>query len=211
MRLFMLRERGHRLIRLRAVLAGGLVLGVGATATLAAWTDEEHSAGSFKAGTFSIVGSTNGTDFSDHPAASGASLAFSLPAAAMVPGTTVYALYSVKTAKTPVPSVAGSVHLTADAANFSGLGNYLHYGVKAITQTTCDAITFAHPTSIVVVDSGSKLNTGADVGIALAANGDSTVNYCFAVTLPADASNEAQGAALTARWTFAATTDPAGN
>jgi predicted ribosomally synthesized peptide with SipW-like signal peptide len=202
----MLRERGRRLTRLRAVLAGGLVLGVGATATLAAWTDEEHSAGSFKAGTFSIVGSTNGTDFSDHPAASGASLAFSLPAAAMVPGTTVYALYSVKTVS---DSVAGSVKLIADDANGTGLGEHLTYGVNAIQGTTCNADAFAEGDP--VVSAGRELTTDSSNSLELAAAGALPINYCFAVTLPADASSDAQGAALTARWTFAATTDPAGN
>lgn len=200
MRRHLVPERGRRFTRLRAVLAGGLVLGVGATATLAAWTDEEFANGSFAAGTFSIVGSTNGTNFSDHPAAPGASLVFALTADAMVPGTTVYSLYSVKTAPT---SVAGPVQLTAGAANGSGLGAYLSYGVSTITGTTCNASTFA--AGSVVVSTGSALTAGAAGGIALAAAGASTINYCFAITLPTTAPNAAQGAVLSGQWIFAAT------
>lgn len=200
MRRHLVPGRSRRFNRLRAVLAGGLVLGVGATATLAAWTDEEFAGGSFAAGTFSIVGSTNGTNFSDHPAAPGASLVFALTPDAMVPGTTVYALYSVKTAPT---SVAGSVQLTANPANGSGLGAYLSYGVNTIAGTSCNASTFAAGSA--VVGTGSSLTAGAAGGITMAAAGASTINYCFAVTLPASAPNAAQGTVLTAQWIFAAT------
>lgn len=196
------RERRRGFTRLRAVLAGGLVFGVGATVTLAAWTDEEFASGSLTAGTFSIVGSPNGTDFSDHPSAPGASLVFSLTPDAMTPGTTVYALYSVKTAPT---SVAGSVQFTADAANGSGLGAYLSYGVNAISGTACNSSTFG--AGSVVVGTGSALTAGAGAAIAVAAAGASVINYCFAVTLPTTTPNAAQGTALTAHWIFAATAD----
>ncbi|MFL4474064.1 SipW-dependent-type signal peptide-containing protein [Paeniglutamicibacter sp. MACA_103] len=194
--------RRRRFTRLRAVLAGGLVLGVGTTATLAAWTDEEHASGSFTAGTFSIVGSTNGTGFSDHPTAPGASLLFTVTPDAMVPGMTVYALYSVKTTAS---SVAGSAQVSADAGNASGLGSYLRYGVRTVAGTTCNATTFAAGTPI--VDTGTTLTTGSTAKSALAANGASAVNYCFAVTLPTTAPNAAQGTTLTGRWVFAATAD----
>jgi predicted ribosomally synthesized peptide with SipW-like signal peptide len=200
MRRHLVPDRGLRFTRLRAVLAGGLVLGAGATATLAAWTDEESAHGTFTAGTFSILGSTNGITFSDHPSAPGASLAFAPTTDAMVPNTTVHALYSVKTAPT---SVAGSVQLTAGPDNGSGLGAYLRYGVHTIPGTTCNATTFA--AGSVVVSTGSALTVGAGAGIPLTAAGASPVNYCFAVTLPSDAPNAAQGAALGGTWIFAAT------
>jgi predicted ribosomally synthesized peptide with SipW-like signal peptide len=202
----MIRDRKPRFTRLRAVLAGGLVLGVGVTATLAAWTDEEHTAGGFAAGTFSIVGSTNGTDYSDHPSAPGAALNFTLTPNAMVPGATVYALYSVKT---KVESVAGSVQLMAHTDNKNGLGAYLEYGVNTITDKTCNAVAFTAGTP--VVGPKSKLTTGAVGNTTLAAAGASPVNYCFAVTLPSGTSNEAQGTTLDGQWTFQATTDPAGS
>jgi len=52
--------------KVRAVLAGGLVLGVGAAVTLAAWNDSEFATGTFTAGTFNLEGSTDGTTFTDH-------------------------------------------------------------------------------------------------------------------------------------------------
>lgn len=200
-----MRGEGSRFTRLRAVLAGGLVLGLGVTATLAAWTDKEHTAGEFKAGTFSIIGSTNGTDYSDHPSAPGAPLNFTLAANAMVPGATVYAMYSVKTKG---ESVGGSIHLTAHSGNENGLGAYLEYGVAQIAGTTCNAAAFAEGTPVVGLR--SKLTTGAATNATLPAAGASPVNYCFAVGLPTNAPNEAQGTALDGQWTFQATTEPAG-
>ena len=49
-----------------AVLAGGLVLGVGTAVTLAAWNDSEFATGDFAAGTFVFQGSTDNETFEDH-------------------------------------------------------------------------------------------------------------------------------------------------
>lgn len=191
--------RHRRWVQVRAVLAGGLVLGIGAAATVAAWTDEEHTSATLTAGTFSIVGATDGVTFADHPTAPGATLTFAVSPTAMVPGAVVYALYSVKTAPT---SVAGSVQLTADAANGSGLGAYLTYGVTAIAGTTCSVATFAEGTS--VVTPGSVPTAGGAAAQAVVAGGASVVNYCFAVTLPSATGNDAQGTTVNLQYTFAA-------
>ena len=45
-------ERGTALLRVRALLAGALVLGLGGSVTLASWTDTEYAAGSFGASSF---------------------------------------------------------------------------------------------------------------------------------------------------------------
>ncbi|MDP3950403.1 SipW-dependent-type signal peptide-containing protein [Microbacterium sp.] len=184
------------------MLAAGVVLGVGAASTLAAWNDSEFTQADFTAGRFGIVGATNGATFSEHAtAATAAALSFQLPAttAAMAPGNTVYALFSVKTLN---PSVAGTVQLTADGANGAGLGAHLRYSVRTIPGTTCNATPQTGET--VIVPAGSTLTTGATLTQTLTANGASQVNYCFAVTLPTATPNAAQGLGLTARWTFTA-------
>jgi predicted ribosomally synthesized peptide with SipW-like signal peptide len=178
-----------------------MVLGVGATMTLAAWTDSENATATLTAGTFSLVGSTNGTTFSEHPDAPGASLVFTLSPTALTPGLTVYSLYSVKTAAT---SVAGTSTLTADAGNSAGLGAYLSYGVTAIAGTTCSSSTYSAGTAI--VPTGSALTAGAAAGQAVDEAGASVINYCLAVTLPLTVPNAAQGTSLTARWSFVGTT-----
>lgn len=189
--------------RLRAVLAGGLVLGIGAAATLAAWNDAEHTTATLTAGTFGIVGATDGTTFTEHASAgSAAVLNFQVAPTAMTPGMTTYALFSVRTVD---PSVAGTVLLTATDANATaGLGAYLTYGVRTVSGAQCDATTFDASTATVVAP-GSALGVDAASSQSLAANGGSTVHYCFAVTLPSTAPNAAQGASVTPTWQFTAT------
>ena len=58
--------------RIYAVLAGGLVLGVGTAVTLAAWNDSEFAKSTFTAGSFVFQGSTDGTAFADHASEAGA-------------------------------------------------------------------------------------------------------------------------------------------
>ena len=188
-----LRIRSHRI---RAVLAGGLVLGIGATATLAAWNDAEFGAATFTAGRFDLLGATDGVTYSSHATTgAAAALNFQLPPTAMAPGTTTYALFSVKTAS---PSVAGVLQLTAGTPGGTGLASSLTYGVRTVSGTTCSAATYAGGTAVVA--DGSALTTSGASTQAVAANGASTVNYCFAVTLPTTAPNTAQGLTMTQTW-----------
>lgn len=190
--------------RVRAILACGLVLGVGASTTLAAWNDSEFGGATFTAGRFDVQGSTDGSTFSQHATSTAAAtLPFSVSsvAAAMTPGDKVYALFSVKTAN---PSMAGTVQLTANATNNTGLGAYLTYSVHTISQTTCNAANFATGTALTGLAAGSALTVGSTATQALSANGANQVNYCFEVTLPAGTASAAQGTTLNAVWEFTA-------
>lgn len=172
------------------------MLGVGATATLAAWNDSEFGAATFTAGRFDIVGATDGTTFSSHATAgTAAALNFQLPPTAMAPGTTTYALFSVRTAN---PSVAGVLQLTPGTPGGTGLATYLTYGVRTIAGTSCTAATY--PAGSTVVPEGSALTASGTTTQAIAANGAAQVNYCFAVTLPSAAGNGAQGLTMTQTW-----------
>ncbi|MDF2562239.1 MAG: hypothetical protein K0R99_3685 [Microbacterium sp.] len=194
-------KRRLRSRRIRALLAGGLVFGVGATMTLAAWNDSEYGAATFTAGRFDIVGATDGTTFSSHATAgAAATLNFQLPPTAMAPGTTTYALFSVKTAS---PSVAGALQLTAGTPGGTGLAAYLTYGVRTIAGTACNATTY--PAGTAVVTDGSALTAGGSSTQAVSANGAAQVNYCIAVTLPTTASNAAQGLTMSQTWQFQGT------
>ena len=80
-----------------AVLAGGLVLGVGVMATLASWNDSEFANASFAAGTFVFQGSTDGTAYDDHAAiGSAAALSFTAPVANLTPNDVVAAPFAVR-------------------------------------------------------------------------------------------------------------------
>ncbi|WP_231916080.1 SipW-dependent-type signal peptide-containing protein [Microbacterium karelineae] len=194
------RSRSLVLRRARAIFASGIVLGVGAASTLAAWTDQEHATATFAAGTFGIEGSTNGVDFSEHlDAAGAAALDFTVAANALVPGQTVYGRFSVRTL---AESAAGTAQLTADGGNGTGLGAFLRYGVRTVAGTTCDATTYAAGTE--VVPTGSDLTTGSSTTQQLSASAGSVVTYCFAISLPSSTGNEAQGLTGTPRWVVAA-------
>lgn len=198
------RVRGRRWLRTRAILAGGLVLGIGTAVTLASWNDSEYASGTLTAGTFGIIGSTDGTTFADHAAAPGASIGFSVPATAMIPGSVVYGQFVVKTAPS---SVAGSLTLTATSVTTgaTNLGPFLTYGAKLLPSgAACNATTYA-ASSTVAVAAGSLLTVSDATPRPLVANGGNDVNYCFAITLPIGADNTAQGKTVLASWQFTAT------
>jgi predicted ribosomally synthesized peptide with SipW-like signal peptide len=91
------RPRGLRSQKVRALMAGGLVLGVGAAITLAAWNDSEFAQGSFGTGAFNMVGSTDGTTYTDHATVGApATLAFTLNPTLLAPGDVVYAPFAVR-------------------------------------------------------------------------------------------------------------------
>ncbi|KJL29706.1 SipW-dependent-type signal peptide-containing protein [Microbacterium oxydans] len=187
--------------RIRAVLAGGLVFGIGAAATLAAWNDSEYAAATFQAGRFDIVGAVDGATFASHATTgAAATLSFALAPTAMAPGTTTYALFSVKTAN---PSVAGTLQLNAGTPGGTGLATYLTYGVRTIAGTTCNGTTY--PAGTAVVADGSALTANGATTQAVTANGGAPVNYCIAVTLPTTAANAAQGLTMTQTWQFIGT------
>lgn len=197
------RAKRLRSRRIRALLAGGLVLGVGAAATLAAWNDSEFGAGTFTAGTFNIVGSTDGTNFTQHPTSPGAGLTFTGPATALTPGDKAYGMFSVKTVN---PSMAGTVQLKATAGNGSALGAHLTYSVRTVSSlANCTAANWGSATQVPGLPAGVALTVGATSSQTLNANGGNQINYCVEVAMSTAAPNSAQGTSQNAVWEFAAT------
>lgn len=183
--------------RIRAVLAGGLVFGVGAAMTLAAWNDSEFATSTFTSGTFDIEGSVSGTTFVNYTVSgSPASLNFQLAPTAMGPGQTTYALFSVRTT---TGSVAGDLALVAGTPTGT-LGQYLTYGVRTINGIVCNESAYVGAT--VLVADGSPLGTSAAAGVTqeVYAGGQNQVNYCFAVTMNANAPNGAQNQTVSQTW-----------
>lgn len=192
--------------RVRAVLAGCLVLGVGATLTLAAWTDREHASASFETSTFHIEGSSDGSTFASHPSESPASLAFTPSALALSPGSTVYAKYVIRKGTTDAP---GTVQLGGGVtAGDADLASALRYGVKTLSGTNpvCNESTYAASGAIVVA-ANSALTTASATNQGLQDGGGSRVEvtYCFAITLPSPQNDTLQGKSATATWVFTGT------
>ena len=168
--------------------------------TLAAWTDSEYASAELTAGEFALLGSTDGVTYTDHAADEPAQLTFDLDASGLGPGSTVHALFSVSTTE---ESLGGSLEMVGSAESDSGLGVYLTYGVAQISGTDCNAESFAEGEAVVA--EGSALSGSGAESQELAAGGEDPVNYCFRITLPEDAPNEAQGQVVSASWEFLGT------
>ena len=111
-----LTARRLRRPRVRALLAGGVALGLGATATLASWTDTEFSQASFTTSSFDTQSSMDsGTTYTDNTASPGTAMVFS--GSGMSPATVRYANMLVRT---KTGSSAGTI--TLGAGSFSPAG-----------------------------------------------------------------------------------------
>jgi predicted ribosomally synthesized peptide with SipW-like signal peptide len=142
----------HRKGTIRAILAGGVVLGVGAAVTLAAWNSSDFATGTFKAGTFGIEGSTdNGVSYANHSSTSPATLAFDTTAVDLSPNTTTYAPYAVRLAAGTTDG--GTVTLTS--AGTTGTVTNLTYAILETTSSTCNSST----TGTSLVPAGTVLGT----------------------------------------------------
>lgn len=185
--------------KLKAVLAAGLVLGAGAAVTLAAWNDSEFARGTFSAGTFNLVGSVDGTTYTDHATAgSPATLGFTVNAASLSPGAVTAAPFAVQlAANTTNPAV-----VTISSAATTGTVTNLTYELLQTTTFGCTTST----TGTTLVPAGTALTTvpGSTTfpltqGAAGAAGAPAFL--CFKVT---GGAGLAQGQTGTATWQFQA-------
>lgn len=184
--------------KLRAVLAGGLVLGVGAAITLAAWNDSEFATGSFEAGSFNLEGSTDGVEFTEHAATDAAApLGFTVNPTNLAPGDAVTGAFAVRLddATTYGADVlVNAVESTGDVSNLT------------YSLTTTDGFGCESPVGETLVAEGTALGeVGTESpGFALTAGAgtpEETVNLCFTVTAGADLKQGQTGAAT---WEFLA-------
>lgn len=195
--------RRDRARKIRAVLAAGMVLGVGATVTLAAWNDSEFAGSSFSAGSFNMEGSTDGTAYSDHAGAgSAASLSFTLNPSNLSPNQTVYAPFAVRLAA----GTTTGASVALQAVTNTGTVTNLTYTLVRTTSITCDAAAVSGGTPM--VPAGTALSSvGTPAAFTLAKGASATTAgapqfLCFAVTA---GTGLVQGQSGTATWQFQAT------
>ncbi|MCU4296303.1 hypothetical protein D3I60_04265 [Brevibacterium permense] len=189
--------------KFKAILAGGIVLGVGAAVTLAAWTDDEWAEGVFGAGSFNVQGSTDGTTFADHESSDGAAaLTFDLDGGDnMSPGDTVAAPFVLRLDGPTNYDAAVSLESAAGGGDNAAALTYAIVQVDSVGDCSASA------TGTSVVPAGTALDSttgAADFNLTAGADtatGD-PVTLCFQVT--AGDSLE-QGQNTTARWQFTAT------
>ena len=194
-----LEHRGARGRRVRAVLAGGLVLGVGAAVTLAAWNDSEFAQGTFTAGSFNLEGSTDGTLFADHAdAATPATLGFTVDPANLSPGDSVSAAFAVRL--DAATTSAADLAISASPATGTILPN-LTYRLDQTTAFGCDLAG-----AETLVAAGTAIDTVPGTPAVALADGDGVAGapayFCFTVTAGSGLQQTQTG---TATWQFAAT------
>lgn len=185
--------RSSRRRKVSAILAGGLVLGVGAAITLAAWNDSEVATGTFGSGQFGIEGSLDGTDFTSSPTAPGKTLAFEVDADALAPGDTVYAPFAVQLE-------AGSTNaadVTIEAVSAAAIAADLTYTLIEPTAFGCDDTT----TGTALVTDAATTASGPTAVFDLPAV-TTPVYLCFAVTAGTGLDPSLTGAVT---WEFVAT------
>lgn len=212
---------GRAAHRVKALLAGGLVLGVGGAVTLAAWTDTEWVWGGGGAqgsgdpiGTdsFEIWQSTaadNGVFYDRETNATAGKVEFGLGAISLTPGETIYGWVQLQT---KTPSAAASVLLGGATARAGSTANdlfdSLQYQAALVADpASCTAAGIAAGTSL--VPAASPLTTAAASPFALAADSGSTETVCFALTLPdtpeIQADDSLRGASVEPAWVFTGT------
>lgn len=197
------RRRGRKVA---AILAGGLVLGVGTMATLASWNDSEFATGTFTAGKFNLEGSTTAAagSWDDHPASPGAALSFSTPFNNLTPTDVVYASYAVRLAA----DTTNDANVTISATSSNTVSN-LTYQLVKVPSITCDkpAVDLAAATPAnILIPAGTAVGSTAGVSAfeltkgTPTSNAGATVFLCFKVT----AGTITQGQSGSGTWQFSA-------
>jgi predicted ribosomally synthesized peptide with SipW-like signal peptide len=214
-----------------AILAAGLVVGVGGTMTLASWTDTEWAYGGNGAGGPGVGTSTFQIDqdasnpfvapgnFTDHPTDPGDSLSFGVGALALTPGDTVFAPVAITSIPT---SIAGTLVLNAavpatgvtinDPASL--LANTLHLSVGVISEPLgtvpplCNAATFGSFTTLLSDATGIYSAPAATAEALTIAPAKNVLHYCFKIQLPSTATSSAfQGLTVAPAWSFTGTSN----
>lgn len=191
--------RSKKAPKVRAVLAGGLVLGIGAAVTLAAWNDSEFAQGTFTAGSFNLEGSTDGTTYEEHDVLNGpAALTFTTSTANMSPGDEVSAPFAVRL--DDETSYDAAVRVTS--APTSGPQTGLTYSLTRTTSFGCG--TGVLSTLVPATQQlGTVPTTAVTFPLSQGAGDDpgTPVYLCFQVTAGATLP---QGETSVATWEFAA-------
>lgn len=212
-------QQQHGSVRTRkiaAIAAGVLVVGVGATYTLASWTDSEWVWGGATGdnpgiGTsmFEVEQLTEGSWHDDETNPGGA-LDFTTAALALTPGDTVYAPVSLRTKVNSIGgdvtlqgavAAAGIAHSDADDRLWDAVELSVYTSADA-TAPSCLAADFdADDWTAVAGVSGVSLDTGATAVTGAQALAAATTSvpgapqhYCFVLHLPADAETDGQSA-----------------
>lgn len=189
--------------KVSALLAGGMVLGLGSAVTLAAWYDNELAQGSFTASTFKTQSRAHGGEWGDH---SSSPVTLTFNATAMSPDVSRYASLDVRT--TADTNVNGKVWLESAALGAGDLGDYLRYRAVLLGAGSCAASAFGSGATFIAGGPSTYLVASevpasvTEVTVDKAATQEREL--CFDVKVDQSAPNTMQGKSGSVTWTFKA-------
>ncbi|MBH0130593.1 SipW-dependent-type signal peptide-containing protein [Salinibacterium sp. NK8237] len=191
-------------LRLRAVLAGGLVLGIGATVTLASWQDSEYASHQFEASTFGTESSTVTGGWASNDSAPGAALVFTGGAA--LPMVSQYAWINIRT--TANSTTNGTVTLASSSASGTLAPELEYRAVRTPSSgTACDATVFVGSPTFIAGGAATYLPVTSVPASAVASaitSPSGQLRYCFDIRVRAAANNNKQGTTGQVTWLFSA-------
>ncbi|MBF0673285.1 MAG: hypothetical protein IR160_11955 [Salinibacterium sp.] len=206
-------DRRHRsrplALRVRAILAAGLVLGAGTAVTLAAWSDSEFASGTFASGSeLTLVGSTDGVRFSASSGAPGHSLAFSADVAGIAPDETIHAPFHLALAEGATGT--GTAELTVASVESSDTAGsnseHLAWAFYELPDGAgCDAAAIMGLTPLASAPTLASAASVASGSVTLV--GTEPVSLCASVTAGSQADGFESAASTTATWQFSAASE----
>lgn len=208
----------------KAILAGGVVLGLGAAVTLAAWSDDVFASGTFNTGTFELEGNVTTTNvtapfagttgWDKYDSAPGGELRFDQAltggtAIELQPNEEVFAPITLRLS--PETTIAGTFVLNevgfASGFDTDLSGNIAYRVIDGTTATACNDQTpggtdWANGT---VVGTGPTAPTTIGTALPLSAAAADSDQLCLGVTLTANTDAVKAATATTITWRFTAT------
>ncbi|MDC3728681.1 MULTISPECIES: SipW-dependent-type signal peptide-containing protein [unclassified Rhodococcus (in: high G+C Gram-positive bacteria)] len=171
--------------KVRAILASGLVLGVGAAVTLAAWNDSVWGNAEFGTGgnTWNVQGSFGGTEDWDEFVTSdeAGTFAFAMNPTEMAAGDSVYAKVGLRVVSEKLGAEIG-MPAAQNLSATSKFADVLQLKVAPIgPSANCNADAVKNASDLVANGSVRTASIPAK-GVTIPANGQQWL--CFAVTLP---------------------------
>ncbi|MVZ89994.1 hypothetical protein GQF49_05800 [Microbacter sp. ANSKLAB05] len=167
----------NRRKKARAIMASGLVLGVGAAVTLAAWSDTVWGAGTFgtEDSAFNIQGSFDGSTWGEFVTETDAgTMNFGSKATGMMPGDTVHALVGLREQFDKMDS---EVTLTKVTGGSTELGKWITVGVSEPQTTKPEDCATVQPATTTLLNDANKVMDTFDLPAG------ETRWFCFSATL----------------------------
>lgn len=209
--------------RTRVLAAAGLVLGLGAVATVATFQDDTWVSGQFASlrggieGSINTTNGTNGTWQNHFTTGNAAAMTVSSPAN-LLPGTTRYAKFALRTSSgvtNPASVTMGAGAVTQNSDSNATMSNAVRVRAYTSANHSCDSTTAGQAGGVTYLLGGAATYrtpgaaaTGTPItlpaGSPTAAGAGRTV--CFEFSLANDASSDAaNGADFSVTWPFTTT------